>query len=303
MFAFRGMPTFATAHTAYGDGAIVDALRQVQPVRWDNVMTPRTDSLPVQIARFRAGPDSVDVVAAAMLTPADTIKRSMEIVGDVRRYFWLVTPALERRASDASVIDTGGVYAWTHRVAQGSLVYRVEEFGETAKRAGRATGSVQAGSTEFPLHGFGISDLLIVGSADAPAASGRWNSLHAQPSAGVVSRGGQLSVLWENYEFAPRDGSIVYDAVLTLKREQSATGRISAQLAGVLANLGKRDAAGSNEVKFSFSRGVPAAPAFADLVTLALADTPAGSYSLTLDVTEPSTGRTASRTTHFVIHE
>jgi GWxTD domain-containing protein len=89
MFAFRGMPTFGTAHTALGDGGIVESIRQTQPVRWDNVSSVVTDSVPAQVARFRAGVDSVDIVVAALLPAPETIRQSMEVMSPVRRYFWL----------------------------------------------------------------------------------------------------------------------------------------------------------------------------------------------------------------------
>src|SRR6185503_9615253 len=71
MFAFKGMATYATASTHGDDMAMVTTLTHEIPVRWDNLVSAQVDSMPAEVARFRAGKDSVDIVVAAD-PPANT---------------------------------------------------------------------------------------------------------------------------------------------------------------------------------------------------------------------------------------
>jgi hypothetical protein len=48
-------------------------------------------------------------------------------------------------------------------------------------------------------------------------------------------------------------------------------------------------------------RSVPHSTAFVDYITIELGETPAGSYELTLQITDKVTGQSRSRTTRFVV--
>ncbi len=172
LFAFRGMPTFLTSHSPGEDLTLVQGLEQSVPVRWDNIPSPVTDSLDARVARFRAAPGLLDVVIAARLNAPDSIKQSMSVGDKVQRYFWIVAPGAGKTYRNTGPVDSAGVYTWSQRVESVNLVYRVEEFGATASRAGRTPG---AGGQRgiFPPLGFGVSDVLLARSAASAGPTAR----------------------------------------------------------------------------------------------------------------------------------
>ena len=122
--------------------------------------------------------DALDVVIAARLPAPDSIRASMSVVADVRRRFWLTTDLLEQLATSSTRLDSAGVESWTTRIAPSDLVYRVEVFGETASRSGVASGLIPASTSDFPLHGRGISDVLVAERVDGtPSFGARWQDL------------------------------------------------------------------------------------------------------------------------------
>ena len=90
-FHFNGAPTFGTSYLAAG-GAAHERMDSI-PARWDNISRVRIDSLPVRVTRFRARPDSVDVVFTSQ-PPAAAIQSAASIEGAVRTDFWLLDPQL-----------------------------------------------------------------------------------------------------------------------------------------------------------------------------------------------------------------
>lgn len=301
VFAFRGSPTYLTARIPAADVAMVEELKELQPVRWDNLGAPATDTIPATVTRFRAGRDSVDVVVAARLPAPDSIRRSMAVVGAVERHFWLLG-AQANPSADSAPLDSAGTYVWHRRVAPSSLLYRLEALGATAQRGARATGVVDANTTAFPLTGFGVSDLLTgVGASPAPGAAG-WRELGVAPSAGVVQRQGVLAVAWEIYELANRDGATAYDVDVSLTSRRGRFESAAVRLLGALADIARRDAS-EERVSFNFSRSGPATPVTADHILIGLAGTPAGTYTLTLKVTDRVSGLAVERTTTVQVRE
>lgn len=302
IFAFSSVPPFGTAHIAFGDAALVDAIEDAAPVRWDNTATRRIDSLQVQVARFRAGRDSIDVWMGASILAPDSIRQSMSVRGDVKRYFWLLAPGSLTQAGDASVVDTAGIYTWSARLASSSLIFRVEELGETSTRGARATGAIDGGTSAFPLTGFGISDILIGRDAAVnDSRTARWNDVLMTPVTGAVAPGSHVTFLWENYDLAARDGAAEYEATITLQRDRSIGGRIVAQLVGPLATIARASQPSHDRVSFTFSRSIPHTTAFADQMTVALGETPEGGYTVTLVLKDNVSGRVATRETHMII--
>ena len=96
-------------------------------------------------------------------------------------------------------------------------------------------------STGFTLSGFGISDLLFASTVAASTPSARWNALGAVSVAGAVVRGAQLTLVWENYALAQKDGGTQYAVKLSLARQQSGAARIAAQVIGALASIARVD--------------------------------------------------------------
>ena len=112
-----------------------------------------------------------------------------------------------------------------------------------------------------------------------------------------------MSIVWETYEPGLRDGSAEYAVKLVLERKwQMFLNKVRARVVSAWAAMMGSEQT-SDRVIFRYDRVLPHADAVADVVTLALEDTPAGNYDLTLEITDKVTGRTASRTTRIVVHE
>jgi GWxTD domain-containing protein len=301
MFAFSGMPTMGTMRIPTEDRGMVDELTRLFPVRWDNISAPQMDSLMRTVSRFRAGPDSLDLAIAVNYMSPDSITKTMSIAGKVQRHLWIVNAAAGADQHSSAELAAGGAYLWRQRAIPGTMLYRLEAFGESATRGQRATGIIDATTPEFPLTGFGLSDLLIARSIDQPAnATQRWRDVSLTPLVGAIKSGEPLSVVWENYELGSRDARAEYDVSLTLKAEKGIGARIRATIVGALAAVARTDVA-PDQVTFTFSRSVPHAAAFADWITVNIPDAPSGKYALTLVVTDKVSGKTMTRGSEVVI--
>ncbi len=302
MFVFKGALSFATAETAPDDRRIVTEIVNINPVRWDNIVVPTVDSMPTQIARFRAGRDSVDVVLAAVPN-IEAIQPPVTGAPPVNARVWWAGFGGNIFYKDSVALKASRPLGWTHRFARGGYVIRAEATSDQAQRAARTTLIVDAGSApaSFASSGFGISDLLLAGTALSTGRAGeRWNELSVTPIAEAIKANSSISLVWENYEFGAKDGSAQFDVVITLTRNRTVGGRIGATVIGALANVAQVDHR-SDRVTITLNRSLPNAPAFADQVSVSLKDTPPGEYQISLQVTDRVTRQTATRLRRFVI--
>jgi GWxTD domain-containing protein len=297
IFQFNGNAGYGTARTAPDDIRRVDAILKALPVRWDNIASVKVDSMPTQVSRFRAGGDSVDVYVAAQ-APVDSIRKYSDVDAMVRTDLWLVTPATAVVARDSATMSITAAHGWRLRVAPGHYIYRVESSIEGSRRAGRASAQLDAGAS-FSLHGSGMSDLLLATKVDEGSAAERWTDLKIAPTAGAIPRGGQLVLVWENYEFGSRDSNARYTVAVTLTRVRGLAGSINAAIANI--SDVSRSTGGEDRVALAFDRTVPHRPAFVDQVVLTLGDTPPGLYTVTLQITDRITNASSSRSRSFFI--
>jgi hypothetical protein len=259
-----------------------------------------------QYARFRGAGDSVDVLFAAD-PPVDSIRASAagRAGVQVRADFWMLVGAAMVSARDSMTLQAPGVITWSARVAPGSYLYRAEASIEGGSRAARATAAMIAGddpATGFAVRGFGLSDLFLATSAESRsgATAARWDGLAIAPMARALPRNSQISLVWENYEFGAREGTANYTVAIGITRVRSLAGAIAARITGGLAGAARIDVS-ADRVSLTVDRAVPHSAAFVDHINLDLSDTPAGTYEITLHVTDTATGRVASRTKRFVI--
>jgi hypothetical protein len=146
-----------------------------------------------------------------------------------------------------------------------------------------------------------VSDLLLATSvAQQQAPGARWPAAGATPLVGAMPRGGELTVVWENYEFAQDSGSARYSVSLSIVRERSAGGRIAARVLGALASAAQIDVRDDRYV-VTFNRRIPYSAAFADQISIGLADTPGGTYTVSVEVTDAVTGQKAASKTRMAI--
>jgi hypothetical protein len=274
---------------------------RAQPVRWDNVVMPVIDSLDTQVARFRSGNDSLDVLVAANFR-VDSIRASQAVRGPVRgEAFWMDGRAAIVR-HDSSTLERSGMHQWTTRVGAGSYVLRVQASSDDAARAARATSIVELGGASLPLRGMAVSDLLIgSGSSNANAMS-RWRDAGVVPVVGSVPTGSTIALVWENYEFGAKDGNAQYTVVIRLQRQRSVASA-AVKLGASILNLarGARIERGDDKLTVSFDRTVASKPVIADYMNLTLTDTPGGKYTITLEITDKVSGRTVTRTRSLTI--
>lgn len=303
MFSFEGAPMYATMRTTLEDQGYVSEVKEAKPVQWDNLSAYKIDSMPTQVARFRGGRDSVDVLVAA--EPAyDRIKKSSELGFAPRTDFWLLAGGTVKVFQDSGRLNGPGVRSWTHRVGQGNYVYRVEASTDGGTIAARAAAPIVASVdplTSFSPHGFGLSDLLLTSSVEpGPTAGPRWRELKLTPIAGTIAFKTELSLVWENYEFGNKDGSAQYHVTVIVQREKSGAGRLMARIIGGVSSavgIERTD----DRVAMRFDRAIPYRAAFSDYVSIGLEETPPGSYRVTLEVTDTVTQKTVARTALFTV--
>lgn len=297
-----------------GDTTVLNGV----PARWSGLAgNLRIDSIPTQFARFRASLDSTDVFLAT-LPPINAIRAATDIRGSARTDLWLLAGGTTEVVHDSASVERSALSASTHRVAPGTYVYRAEASAAGSRIAGRSTAGFVAGDdprTGFTTTGFGMSDVLVATQIESrTAAASRWRDFDVQALVGPVRPGGSLSLLWENYDFASDSGAARYGVTIALRRlagPPRATVRggriVNVPAPPISANILTRltNAIGitrtAEHVQFEFERAVPHAPVIVDNIELGLRDTPAGTYLLSLQVTDRATGRTLGRSQRIEI--
>jgi hypothetical protein len=197
-----------------------------------------------------------------------------------------------------------GIQSFIHRLAPGSYLYRVEASAEAAMRGARAAAGIGAHAdpqTGFATRGFGMSDVLLATRAESRTAiPGRWSELDLVPLVGAADSAADLSLVWENYELGSDGGTARYTVTVTMERLQSAAGRVAARLTGALASRVGVDRTDSR-VALVFDREQPHSAAMLEHITMALGDTPSGTYQLTVEINDRVSERTMTRTTALVV--
>lgn len=304
VFCFDKNLHMGLAH--YNDRGIAEEVAAWQPARWDNIAEATIDSMPTQAARFRAGPDSVDLYLAAR-APLESMRQVGVSNVPVTARFWLYSRSTPATFRDSVKMGSSPMLAWTKRVAPGPWYYRVESTMPEALFAGRTAATIVAGPdslTGFATRGFGMSDIVLASTAPSSATPRRWSDVTFTPLLGDLTRGGQLALIWETYEAGQNAGSATYDIVIGIQRQQtrSAGGRIAAQVVGRLAS-GVGITTGKDNVEMRIARNVSYAPVLTDNVGISLGDTPPGIYLLTVQVIDRVSGRMTSRSSNITIRE
>lgn len=296
-FVFWGEPTYGTARFAAGDEVHVARVQEIQATAFDNIADVRIDTMPLRTARFRAQGDSVDVLVVAQAPVAAMREASGAANATIRADAWFLGRGVPDAYRDSVALPANGLKSWIWRVRPAPYLARVEATARGVDAGARAMQWVLAdrdSATGFDVRGFGISDVVLATQVTSRPPAARWRDFSVAPLLGAVPRGSQLELLWEDYDVGVRNGQAQYDINITLQRRRSAAGRIAVEIVGALANavgVTRKD----DRVTLQVSRAVPPAPAIVDQVTLKLGDTPAGTYTLTVEITDKATGRKTSR--------
>lgn len=304
-FIFEGMPAYGTSRYRERFVRHIPYLLDKAPAQWDNLGTERIVDMPVRMARFRTPSDSVDLYLATR-APMAPIREAAGGNAPVTSALWLLGQGIPLTISDSSQFENSGTKVWVYRLQPTDYLYRIEATATGATAAGRTNAWVRVGNdsaTGFATRGFGISDVLLATQAQRRGGTlARWTDFAIAPLFGNLARGGALALVWENYEFGARDGNARYQIAVTLERERSGPGRVAAEIVSALATAAGVDRR-PDRVTFRFDRTAPHATAIVDEITIGLADTPAGNYRVTLELTDQVTGRKASRVFGVTISE
>lgn len=298
MFAFSSIAGFGTARIPAADEAMVAGMKDAQPVRFDNVAALRPDSMIAQVARFRGTAQRIDVLIAAA-PPVSRIRESMTFDAPIRVDAILVAGTAQVVYRDSVWVDSSGVRAWRVQLRPAEYLLRVEASAPTAARAARASQLLRFG--DFPFAGPGISDVLVAASASVRAApASRWSDFSIVPAVGTVPVGSEVALVWEAYDFSADMGTARYDVAVTLRRTRSSGAAIAARIVGALAGLARAESA-PDQFTVHFQRATPHAAILPDLVSIDLGDTPPGSYTIEVTITDLATAKAHTRNSTLTI--
>jgi len=308
-FFFDIIPGFATSKLARNDRDNADQIRNTVPVAWTNLAsTVVIDTIPVRIARFRAGRDSADAVVAAAF-PVDSLVKGLAVDRvPLDLDFRVFDQFVRVRGVESSQIGIAPDSArdpvsrtFTRRLGPGINVVRVEAFQADSKRAARAMSRLEP----FPTTGFGMSDLLLgnrPSPRDAAKPPASWRDLDVTPSTGDIPRGSPLGLVWELYDADGASGAARYKVAITVQpvERRGALGfgiKVLEGLGRAVARSGER----GGRFTISFDRTVPAARTIVDHLTLDLGEAPAGGYLLRVEITDSVSQKRVARETRFQI--
>lgn len=304
-FVFWGNPSYGTARFPAGDGRFIAEIVDDRPTSFDNVPKERIIDLPTRIVRFRGLADSTDLLVV-LSAPVDTMRAASSVDTPPRLDFWLSPRDITngRTVRDSATMRGTGIGRLVYRVPSNNYFYRLEATADGSMVAARDMGWITAGRdtmTGFNTRGFGLSDLLLASDARPNKATpSRWTDFSVAPVTRSIPKGGTLQIVWENYELGVRDGQAQYSIEMSIERTRGAASRIAAEVVGALAGAIGVDRT-VERVAYKFERAAPHSPAIVDFVSLALKDTPTGTYRLTVSVVDRFTGRTTRATSQFAI--
>ena len=308
-FLFRQLPGYGVSTLTPDDLRELHRLRDTIPVSFTNVgERPMVDSIRVQLVRFRAGSDSGDIFVAAalpvgrMIEDVDLARGKIDIA--IRAYTWRGIPVFARNISetlDFAHAEPVEIRAWRTRLRSGSFLYRVEALQPDARRGARAASRIEVlGET-----GFGLSDLLVADQVTARGGTGgRWSDYLIAPDLGVVRKGQPFALLWETYALGSQKGLSKYSVTVTVQRVRGGGfGEFVAKIVGGISGAVGLSGKGDDKVSLTFPREAPASDVTVDFVSLDLAGAPAGTYAVSVEVTDLVTKLTARQTSSITVVE
>ena len=279
-----------------------------QRADWSDVpFYGHTDEIDVTAARFRAGGDSADLYIGARIP-----LRQFKSRGDVtatnadRISFgaWLtdaygatiVHDVTSRELPAASTL--AWTHQWTHRVGSLRMMHRVEAM-EPSKPTGargiaRFTSDAQVA---FPLHGFGMSDVMIAESAVSRGSDARrWSDLVVQPNGAGVAAGARFAMIWEVYDLvAGADGRVHWRVRIKRERGNMAVRSDMQTVLSGAASAGSRVLASeSSAPDLSYVRD-KAGPVVLEHITFGVGDAPVGYHVVNVTIDDLVSGKSVTR--------
>lgn len=298
-FLFRAPPTFGVATFSGEYAHLAEEMTAAATVSWRNlpIASVTFDSMDSQLTRFRANIDSTDILVFAAIDVSRLIGETAKGIPveealvvartDGRRVFTDTASHILSTAAHSPIRKR----EWRFRVGRGTLVYSIEAYARSTRRASRARSALTARANI----GFEMSDLLLAEQIrPKPGISpGRWTDFDFQPVPGSISQGTPLGLLWETYWLAGPEQINRYRVRIGLKRhavEGGGTVRTRV-LQGIRAALG-RTASGVREVYLSYDRETPSNLVVVDYLMLDTSEMDVGAYTVTAEVKDLIANRT-----------
>ena len=308
-FVFIGPPAMNYAFFAGDFRSYTENARHVAPVRWDNMTkSGRVDSIPVQVARFRA--DSgiatelsvfADIPVGRMLQDVEISQVALEtglFVTDSRRRD--VTSRRDTIITRAAKSRPEMPRVWRQVLKPGDYVYRVESREQASGRSARALAMVDI--ADFPSNRFALSDVLVAERIEPRNP--------ALPPRGI---GDYLIVPNAAMKFGPRDTVYLYWEVYGATGDTTGVGRlevslsltvsaldrgraIEARILGGIADVTGLSAKGDERVALRYDRTVAILPGnrIPNHLAVDIGEAPYGTYTLELTVRDLVSGATAT---------
>jgi hypothetical protein len=199
------------------------------------------------------------------------------------------TPAVQHRS-------------WRLTMGPGEYTLRVEALIPAHDRAAR-------GVAPFAVRSYWgswlmLSDILTAGRvAPRDSLASRWSDYLIEPNAGWFTPGRSVGLLWEVYNLAPDDaGQVSYAVDLRFTLESITRRSLVAQIVGGLGDALGVTAQGDDRISLHYTRTTDATPNYVNVeyLTVDLKDSPEGTYTIEVEVTDLRTGGSAIR--RQVIH-
>ncbi|MBC7790962.1 MAG: GWxTD domain-containing protein [Anaerolineae bacterium] len=308
-FVFVGPPAMNYARYAGNFQAYADDARYRDPVSFANLKSRLpVDSIGVQVARFRGdGPGNAsvsffaDVPVAKLLANTDVAQATLETG------FFLSLP--DRRpvatAIDSAVVrlerpDAVSERSWHHTMSPGQYLYRIEARQGVSGRNARSMAPVRI--EDFRSDALLLSDILVarqIGFRDGGTKLRSRDDLLIRPSGTFAfMRNDTIHIYWETYGLA-RDSAGVGHSRVKLNLHVDRLER-SSKIDIVLGGLGDAfglTAKGDDRASLTYNRTIAPdvmdrAP---DYLALAIGDSPAGTYTLEIEVSDLASGRVTRR--------
>lgn len=311
-FVFTGPPAMNVALFAGNHRGYAEEQRNEAPFLLDNVpLALTTDTVPVQVARFRGNTDTTGQLMIAASIPTDRFYHDAGIDAGALEVSVRVGPpaALSIAHVDTVTVPlpmpnrTARVWVDTLRANTG---YRVRVEARDAALQ-NAHGRAQAEVTMLPfdtttLH---LSDLVFANRMVAPnAIVGRWDQIGLVPRGDLVfPQRDTMSVYWENYGLKPdADGRVKYELhiLVTLEKLDRGPGGLKSFL-GNLSDAVGLSPEGEEQLGLRYERNEPLnhRDRVADLVTIGLGSSPAGRYRMELIITDRNSGQVSRTSRQF----